>query len=414
LQTLTNKKQIINERISYLHRTVRSLIHQDAHYETIGDVKAEIHSKITEGTWVEKEIVRLSKQINELRKRQGFTKVARAFMTSTTNFDDAFHVTNSIIQINASEDILQTDNNIPHYATDDPQYVTNNPYDNVLYYDNSELQQDNQKLRTATAQLQEELAKIKEELTQIYVNLNNAEPTPQTPRTTTYKTTSTSQPTASPKEIEDLLSSINVMSKPQDTQPSHHIAEDNVIQAKLAKELIKLANSYKIQELTFDVQASKRRFNFSTWFSKMQTILSLFPQTACVIQQDGTIRFYDNNNDLGNKALFLLIGTKVDTYFQRAIRHFSGQGYKALVFIQTQCANISLEDKAHFHHAFITLRIKENESATAFIRRFIFAKTEAEAVGKTYSEQELVSFVLTGLNFSKNSKYDTALQLYRL
>jgi hypothetical protein len=204
------------------------------------------------------------------------------------------------------------------------------------------------------------------------------------------------------------------MSKPQDTQPSHHIAEDNVIQAKLAKELIKLANSYKIQELTFDVQASKRRFNFSTWFSKMQTILSLFPQTACVIQQDGTIRFYDNNNDLGNKALFLLIGTKVDTYFQRAIRHFSGQGYKALVFIQTQCANISLEDKAHFHHAFITLRIKENESATAFIRRFIFAKTEAEAVGKTYSEQELVSFVLTGLNFSKNSKYDTALQLYRL
>jgi hypothetical protein len=82
--------------------------------------------KITEGTWIEKEIVRLSKQINELRKRQGFTKLARAFMTSTINFDVPFHVTNSIIQINASEDILQTDNKIPQYATDDPQYVTNN------------------------------------------------------------------------------------------------------------------------------------------------------------------------------------------------------------------------------------------------------------------------------------------------
>lgn len=43
LQNLTNKKQIINERISYLHRAVRSLICQDAHYKTIGDIKAELH-----------------------------------------------------------------------------------------------------------------------------------------------------------------------------------------------------------------------------------------------------------------------------------------------------------------------------------------------------------------------------------
>jgi hypothetical protein len=75
---------------------------------------------------------------------------------------------------------------------------------------------------------------------------------------------------------------------------------------------------------------------------------------------------------------------------------------------------VSNEDKTHFHHVFTTLQIKENKSATAFIHRFIFAKTESESAGNLYSEGKLVSFVLTGLNYSKNLKYDTALQLYRL
>jgi hypothetical protein len=119
----------------------------------------------------------------------------------------------------------------------------------------------------------------------------------------------------------------------------------------------------------------------------------MFPQTASIIQDDGNIMFYSNSNDFGNKALFLLIGAKVDTYFQRALRHFSRQGDKALAFIKSQCINVSNEDKTHFHHIFTTLQIKENESATAFIRRFIFVKTESESAGNLY---------------------DTALQLYRL
>jgi hypothetical protein len=39
---------------------------------------------------------------------------------------------------------------------------------------------------------------------------------------------------------------------------------------------------------------------------------------------------------------------------------------------------------------------------------------EAKAVGNTYTENQLVSLVLTGLNHSKNPKYNTALKLYRL
>jgi hypothetical protein len=61
---------------------------------------------------------------------------------------------------------------------------------------------------------------------------------------------------------------------------------------------------------------------------------------------------------------------------------------------------VSTEDKkSHFHHDFTTLRIKENESATAFLKRFIFAKTKVESAGNTYSEQELVSFAINSLNY---------------
>jgi hypothetical protein len=57
------------------------------------------------------------------------------------------------------------------------------------------------------------------------------------------------------------------------------------------------------------------------------------------------------------------------------------------------------------------LRIKDNESATNFFRLFTFARTEAEAAGNTYTEQQLVSFALAGMNNTSNSRYDVALQL---
>jgi hypothetical protein len=39
--------------------------------------------------------------------------------------------------------------------------------------------------------------------------------------------------------------------------------------AKLTKEIIKLADTYKVPELRFDEQASKRRFNFQNWIMKL-------------------------------------------------------------------------------------------------------------------------------------------------
>jgi hypothetical protein len=106
----------------------------------------------------------------------------------------------------------------------------------------------------------------------------------------------------------------------------------------------------------------------------------------------------------------------VDAYFQRAIRKLERKGDQALLLIKNQCASATADDTHHFHHLFTSIRIKENESATNFFKRFTFARTEAEGVGNVYlySEQSLVNFALAGLSTSKYPKYDTAVQLYNL
>jgi len=112
-------------------------------------------------------------------------------------------------------------------------------FDDFLY-ENTELKEDNIKLQTATAQLQEELDKVKAELNQIYLNLNDI--ADQTPRAAVPPNDTTTQKiTASANEVQDLLSLINTPSKHQDKFDKVDNANKATQQAKLAKELIKLA-----------------------------------------------------------------------------------------------------------------------------------------------------------------------------
>jgi hypothetical protein len=43
------------------------------------------------------------------------------------------------------------------------------------------------------------------------------------------------------------------------------------------------------------------------------------------------------------------------------------------------------DDTQHFHHLFMSLCIKENESAANFFHCFTSATSEAEGAGNTYS-----------------------------
>jgi hypothetical protein len=72
--------------------------------------------------------------------------------------------------------------------------------------------------------------------------------------------------------------------------------------AKLTKGLIKLVYSYKVPELKYDKQASKRKYNYQTWQMKLQQILEMFTQTACVLPRDKVVPFADPAA-MGNRAL---------------------------------------------------------------------------------------------------------------
>jgi hypothetical protein len=168
--------------------------------------------------------------------------------------------------------------------------------------------------------------------------------------------------------------------------------------AKLTKELIKLADSYKVPELKFDEQAGKRRFNYQAWLTKLQQILAMFSQTSSVLPKDKVIPFEDPNS-IGNRALYLLISSRMDSYFQHAIKEY---------------AHISGEDKSYFHKQLIRLKIRDNESTSNFIKRFTYAMTTAEAASNSYTDDQLVDFVLAGIHSSKQDVYCTAVQLYCL
>jgi hypothetical protein len=75
--------------------------------------------------------------------------------------------------------------------------------------------------------------------------------------------------------------------------------------AKLTKDIIKLADTYKTPILRFDSDPIKRRKLFNAWISKIHSILCIFPQTAHVMAQGafGSITFYDDSWNIGNKAL---------------------------------------------------------------------------------------------------------------
>jgi hypothetical protein len=109
--------------------------------------------------------------------------------------------------------------------------------------------------------------------------------------------------------------------------------KDGLSLAKLAKEIIKLADTYKVPELKFDEQATQQGDNYHTWIMKLCPILAMFPQTASGLPGDSIIPFQDPHSNR-NRAFYLLLSARTDSYFQRAIKQHEPFGDKVLELIQ--------------------------------------------------------------------------------
>lgn len=81
-------------------------------------------------------------------------------------------------------------------------------------------------------------------------------------------------------------------------------------------------------------------------------ILAMFPSTTRIIKVEQIISYLDPLT-IGNKAIYFLVASRVDEYFQCAIKNFTGYGDRALRFLQQQCTNIEESDKHHYNLLFI-------------------------------------------------------------
>jgi hypothetical protein len=382
--------------------------------DTYQTLSKKLNDCITQGVWKDKEIQRTKKQLNELRKRQGFSKIARAFMTVGEDPTLA-KITSSLIQTTSSDN---SNNNGDVPPIEDPPTKSSDEFsfDDYVDQEKVELQENLTQMKHDFQELLEVFEKEKEEhrkeqlqnkqernifireqaemkdyirISKQLIDTMRSEFQEQlgvqaaTIKSFTSNGNSSNDTKPTDENIQHISSPIqkllnNYDNLDDDSKKSlfqlamtttNPVLQKTInlisLQAKLAKELITLAEKYKVPELTFDTKATKRRANYYFWSSKLRPILAMFPQTNKVLY-DGNITSFTDPEDIGNKALYLVISAKVDEYFQRAIKKFEGYGDKALSFIKIQCANIGSEDTHHFHHLFSTLRIKDNESATNF------------------------------------------------
>ena len=182
--------------------------------------------------------------------------------------------------------------------------------------------------------------------------------------------------------------------------------------AKLTKELLTHAEKAKIDMLRWDEQASKRRSNFNSWLPKIKAIIGMFDETSSVLPDESVIIF-DDPKAAGNKALFTLLTARIDKPCQDMIRPFNGLGDKAMQQLFTRFAPITQIDTDHYHQQFVGLKIFADETATSYISRFIVGKTQAERAKNTYSEAQLVTFMLTGLNPTRWTKYQLIAAIFQ-
>jgi hypothetical protein len=106
-----------------------------------------------------------------------------------------------------------------------------------------------------------------------------------------------------------MTSSINVVPDPNSNPCG--APKETQTQAKLAKELIKLGSTYKVPEL----KKLLCHLNYQGWITRLHPILAMFPETASMLNQEDIIPFIPADC-IGNNALFLLISSRVDNYFQ--------------------------------------------------------------------------------------------------
>ena len=140
--------------------------------------------------------------------------------------------------------------------------------------------------------------------------------------------------------------------------------------AKLTKDLLTHSEKHKVNELKYEEQAGKRRLYFHNWLTRLAAVIKMFAQTASVLDIDNDIILFSDPTCIGNRALYMLLCSKVDNFYRNLIQREHNCGDKALRLLKSYCASCTIVDKNHFHREFTNLRLINDETATHFFEAF--------------------------------------------
>ena len=114
-----------------------------------------------------------------------------------------------------------------------------------------------------------------------------------------------------------------------------------------------------------------------------------------------------------NKAVYALVRAYSDITYSTLIHRHYGKGNLALQLLQQHSAQFTPTDMNFFNQELHSMSILPNETASSFICRFNFARSDAETVGNTYEDGQLVDLFLSGMRHTKQLQYLSDLASFR-
>ena len=117
------------------------------------------------------------------------------------------------------------------------------------------------------------------------------------------------------------------------------------------------------------------------YFEKdLQNSLDMVYQLKHILQNYPDIQLPETKHHYTNKSLSTLMNTNSNLEEKSTIKEEYGDVCKAVRLLQVRCARITPQDTMRIEENFNNVRIKSNENATNYIRRFRDARLLAKCV----------------------------------
>ena len=127
----------------------------------------------------------------------------------------------------------------------------------------------------------------------------------------------------------------------------------------------------------------------------------------------GTIQLFPDPMCTANAAVYALVRAYCDAHYNSMIRRHRPHGDKALLLLQQQCAQTTPPDVNHFNRILFGLTMLPRESASNFIGRFNFARSDAELVGNEYTDSQLADALLAAMSKTSEPQYLADIAAFR-